>query len=72
MVGPRVPTVSKARPPSKFYLHPPLEGGDFKLENEIPNIKALAPKGKKDEEMWKKIMRCSKDVTLVVQHRKKL
>ena len=48
------------------------EGGDFKLENQIQNIKALAPKGKKDEEMWKKIMRCSKDVTLVVQHGKKL
>ena len=48
------------------------EGGDFKLENKIKQIKALTPKGKKDAEMWKKIIRCSKDVTKVVKHGRRL
>ena len=44
------------------------EGGDFKLENKIKQIKALTPKGKKDCEMWKRIIRCSKDVWKVVRN----
>ena len=48
------------------------EGGDFKLENQIQNIKALTPKGKKSEDMWRRVIRSSKDVTSVVQHGRKL
>ena len=43
------------------------EGGDFKLENKNKCIKAIAPKGKKGEDMWKRIIRCTEDVTSVVK-----
>ena len=46
------------------------EGGDFKLENMIKKIKAITPKGKKDEEMWKRTIRASPSVSKVLQHGK--
>ena len=48
------------------------EGGDFKLENQIKKIKALAPKGKKDEEMWRRTIRGTPAVAKVVEYGKQL
>ena len=48
------------------------EGGDFKLENQIKRIKSLAPKGRISEDIWKKLIRCSTDVSACIDHGKKL
>ena len=42
------------------------EGGDFKLENKIKQTKALAPKGKKSEEMWRRVIQGTKNVSSVL------
>ena len=48
------------------------EGGDFKLENKIKQIKSITPKGKKDVETWRKTIRATPTVCKVVQHCRKL
>ena len=48
------------------------EGGDFKLENQIKRIKSLAPKVKISEDIWKKLRRCSTDVSAIIEHGRKL
>ena len=48
------------------------EGGDFKLENQIKRIKSLAPKRQISEEVWKKVIRCSTDVSAAIEHGRRL
>lgn len=46
------------------------EGGDFKLENKNKCIKAIAPKGQKGEDMWRRVVRCTESVSAVVKNGK--
>ena len=48
------------------------EGGDFKLENKIKQIKSITPKGKKDVDMWKRTIRATPSVSKVLSHGRKL